>query len=55
MTIHLPGLPVTADCEMAETDQHDVDDMWSHTLSPTFHGFTPEEVEEQRRNVELQR
>ena len=56
MTIHLPGLPVTADCPMAEAEQDDgEDETWEDTRSSTFHGFTSEEVVEQRRNNQLHR
>ena len=56
ITIHLPGLPVTADCPMAETEEvNSENDNWSDMGNPSFHGFTPEEVEEQRRNNELHR
>ena len=55
MTIHLPGLPVTADCPMAEAEQDDREDNWTDTGSSTFHGFTSEEVEEQERNNQLRR
>ena len=55
MTIHLPGLPVTADCAMAETEERDEVDSWSDTASSPFYGFTSEEIEQQKRSVQLQR
>ena len=55
MTIHLPGLPVTADCAMAETEERDEGDSWSDTASSSFYGFTSEEIEQQKRSVQLQR
>ena len=55
MTIHLPGLPVTADCAMAETEERDEGDGWSDTAVSSFYGFTSEEIEEQKRSVQLQR
>ena len=55
MEIQLPGLPVTADIPMAETEQNEGEDGWSDTINSTFHGFTSEEIEEQQQNVQLQR
>ena len=38
MTIHLPGAPVTADLQMAESEQIEEEDSWSE--SEMFHGRT---------------
>ena len=55
MEIELPGIPVTADCPMAVAEQNDVEEGWSDAINSTFHGFTSEEIEEQKRIVQLQR
>ena len=55
MEIELPGLPVTADCPITVAEPNDVEEGWSDTINSTFHGFTSEEIEEQKRIVQLQR
>ena len=55
MEILLPGVPVTADCPLTETEPNDGDETWLDATSSAFHGFTTEEIEEQQINVELQR
>ena len=53
MTIHLPGAPVTADLQMAESEQMEEEDSWSE--SEMFHGFNSDEIDEQVNNAENNR
>ena len=57
ITIHLPGLPVTADCPLTETDEDELENPygWSGMENSDFHGFTSAEIEAQRKNNERKR
>ena len=53
MTIHLPGAPVTADLQMDGQEQMDEDENLSEDAM--FHGFTPEEIDQQAKKARFQR